>query len=107
MNYYDEIKSKLIDNDIYSKVKDDSKEKHKAITYFEIGKILYEAGSKYGDNIIGEYAKRLVMEVGKKYNKSILFRMKQFYIFFKEEKVTLLAQRLGWNHYIKDNAAIT
>ena len=47
------------------------------------------------------------MEVGKKYNKSILFRMKQFYIFFKEEKVTLLAQRLGWNHYIKDNAAIT
>ena len=29
MNYYNEIKSKLIDNEIYSKVKDYSKERHK------------------------------------------------------------------------------
>ena len=28
MNYYDEIKNKLIDNEIYSKVKDYSKERH-------------------------------------------------------------------------------
>ena len=44
MNYYDEIKNKLIDNEIYSKVKDYSKERHKVITYFEIGKLLNEAG---------------------------------------------------------------
>ena len=40
MNYYNEIKNKLLDNEIYSKVKDYSKERHKAITYFEIGKLL-------------------------------------------------------------------
>lgn len=34
MNYYNEIKNKLIDNEIYSKVKGYSKERHKAITYF-------------------------------------------------------------------------
>ena len=67
MNYYNEIKNKLIDNEIYRKVKDYSKERHKVITYFEIGKLLNEAGGKYGDNIIDEYSKRLVIEVEKKY----------------------------------------
>ena len=66
MNYYDEIKNKLIDNEIYSKVKDYSKERHKVITYFEIGKLLNEAGGKYGDNIIDRYYEKLVIEVGKK-----------------------------------------
>ena len=65
MNYYNEIKSKLIDNEIYSRVKDYSKERHKVITYFDMWKLLNEAGGKYGDNIIGEYSKRLVIEVGK------------------------------------------
>ena len=37
MNYYNEIKKKLIDNEIYTKVKDYSKERYKVITYFEIG----------------------------------------------------------------------
>ena len=60
MNYYSEIKNKLIDNEIYSKVKDYSKERYRVISYFEIGKLLYEAGSKYGDNIIGEYSNKLM-----------------------------------------------
>ena len=46
MSYYDDIKQKLLDNEIYSKVKDYSKERHKVITYFEIGKLLIEAGGK-------------------------------------------------------------
>ena len=98
MNYYNEIKNKLIDNEIYSKVKDYSKERHKVITYFEIGKLLNEAGGKYGDNIIEEYSKKLVMEVGKKYNRSTLFRMKQFYNVFSNEKVAPLVQQLIWSH---------
>ena len=65
MNYYNEIKNKIIDNEIYSKVKDYSKERKRVITYFEIGKLLNEAGGKYGDNIINEYSKKLVIEVGK------------------------------------------
>lgn len=54
MNYYNEIKNKLIDNEIYSKIKDYWKERHKVITYFEIGRLLNETGGKYGDNIIEE-----------------------------------------------------
>ena len=99
MNYYDEIKNKIIDNEIYNKVKDYSKERNKVITYFEIGKLLEEAGSKYGDDIIGEYSNKLVKEVGKKYNKRTLFRMKQFYNVFSNEKVSTMWTQLTWSHY--------
>ena len=101
MNYYNEIKNKLVDNEIYSKVKDYSKERHKVVTYFEIGKLLNDAGGKYGDNIIDEYSKKLVVEVGKKYNRRTLFRMKQFYNMFSDEKVSPLATQLTWSHYIE------
>ena len=100
MNYYDEIKNKLIDNEIYSRVKDYSKERNTVITYFEIGKLLNEAGGKYGDNIIDEYSKKLVLEVGKKYNRRTLFRMRQFYNVFKKEKVSPLVTQLTWSHYL-------
>jgi len=111
MNYYNEIKNRLIDNEVYSRVKDYSKERHKVITYFEIGKLLTEAGGKYGDNIINEYSKKLVIEVGKKYNRRTLFRMKQLYNLFNEEKVSPLVTQLTWTHYlvllsIKDKNAI-
>ncbi len=98
MNYYNEIKNKLIDNEIYSKVKDYSKERNKVITYFQIGKLLTEAGGKYGDKIIDEYSKKLIIEVGKKYNKRTLFRIKQFYNIFNNEKVSTLWTQLTWSH---------
>ena len=65
MNYYNEIKNKIIDNEIYSKVKDYSKERHRVITYYEIGRLLNEAGKGYGKNIIKQYSEKLVIEVGK------------------------------------------
>lgn len=99
MNYYNEIKNKLIDNEVYSKIKDYSKERYKVITYFEIGKLLTEAGGKYGDNIIDEYSKKLVIEVGKKYNRRTLFRMRQFYNIFNNSKVSTLSTQLSWSHY--------
>lgn len=98
MNYYKQIKNKIIDNEVYSKIKDYSKEKHKVLTYFEIGKLLTEAGGKYGDNIIEEYSKKLVVEVGKKYNKRTLYRMKQLYIIFNNEKVSTAWTQLTWSH---------
>ena len=52
MNYYNEIKNKLIDDEVYKKAKDYSKEKHRVIAYFEIVKLLNEAGGRYGENII-------------------------------------------------------
>ncbi len=99
MDYYKEIKNKIIDNEAYEKVKDYSKERHRVITYYEIGKLLNEAGGKYGDNVINEYSKKLVVEVGKKYNRRTLFRMRQFYRTFSNEKVSTLSTQLSWSHY--------
>ena len=53
MKYYNEIKEKLIDNETFLKVKDYSKERHTIITHYEVGKLLFEAGNTYGQDIIG------------------------------------------------------
>ncbi len=100
MNYYNEIKDKLIENEIYAKVKDYSKEKHRVITYFEIGKLLYEAGSKYGDNIIEKYAEKLTIEIGKKYNTRTLRSMRQLYFSFKDDIWKPLVSKLSWTNLL-------
>ena len=100
INYYDEIKEKLLKNEIYAKVKDYSKERNKVLTYFEVGKLLSEAGKEYGKNIIGSYAKKLVNEVGKKYNERYLRYMRQFYDMVLVTKWKPLVSNLTWSHYI-------
>ena len=99
MNYYNEIKQKLVDNEIYEKVKDYSKERNRVITYFEVGRLLSEAGKHYGEDIIGKYSEMLQVEVGKKYNRRTLFRIRQYYIVFSNEKVSQVATKLTWSHY--------
>ena len=99
-NYYDEIKEKLLKNEIYAKVKDYSKERNKVLTYFEVGKLLSEAGKEYGNDIIGQYAEKLVNEVGKKYNCRTLRRIRQFYNIFSDTKWSPMVTKLTWSHYI-------
>ena len=99
VNYYDKIKEKLLKNEIYGKVKDYSKERNKVLTYFEVGKLLSEAGKKYGNDVIGSYAEKLAIEVGKKYNVRTLRRIRQFYNVFKDEKWSPSATVLTWSHY--------
>ena len=101
MNYYNEIKQKLIDNEIYQRVKDYSKERNKVITYFEIGKLLYKAGSVYGENIILKYSEKLMKEVNKNYNYRTLYRMRKLYEVFQNENLTTLLSNLTWSHYIQ------
>ena len=98
-NYYDEIKNELINNEIYKKVKDYSKNRNELSTYYNVGKLLSKAGKKYGEKIIDNYSKKLVVEVGKKYNKRTLFRMRQFYKLIEEQKVSPLATQMTWSHY--------
>ena len=101
MNYYDEIKEKLLKNEIYAKVKDYSKERNKILTYFEVGKLLSEAGKEYGNDIIGSYAEKLAIEVGKKYNVRTLRRFRQFYNIFSNENWSTLSTNLTWSHYVE------
>ena len=99
INYYDKIKNKLIDNEIYNRVKDYSKERNKVITYFEVGKLLDEAGKNYGENIIKEYSLKLINEVGKKFNERTLRRIRQYYRVFCNKKWSPMATKLSWSHY--------
>ena len=101
MDYYNSIKELLIDNELTKKAKDYSKNRSEVYTYYNVGKLLKEAGKCYGDNIIGEYSNKLVVEVGKKYNRRTLFRMRQFYNLFGNQKVSRLATQLSISHYIE------
>ncbi len=99
MNYYNEIKEKLLKSEIYDRVKDYSKDRNKVKVYFEIGKLLNEAGKMYGKNIIKQYSEKLMIEVGKKYNERTLYGMRKFYEVFSNEKLNPLGSKLSWSHY--------
>ena len=80
MNYYNEIKTEIINNEITKKVKDYSKNRSDLNTYYNVGKLLSEAGKHYGEGIIKEYSKRLTKELKKSYKERTLRRFRQFYI---------------------------
>lgn len=101
MNYYNEIKEKLLESEIYDRVKDYAKDKNKVSVYFEIGRLLNEAGKEYGKNIIKQYSKKLMIEVGKNYNERTLYSMRKFYEVFSDEKLKPLVSKLNWTHYIQ------
>ena len=104
MNYYNEIKQELINNEVYKKVKDYSKNRSDLNTYYNVGKLLIEAQggekrAKYGDGLIKEYSKKLTEEIGKGYSTRSLKRMRKFYLYI-EKGTTVLAQ-LSWSHIIE------
>ena len=97
MNYYEEIKNELINNEITKKVKDYSKNKSDLTTRYNVGKLLLEAGKHYGESVIKEYSIKLTNELGKKYDTTTLKRMRQFYLLI--EKGAPLGHQLHWSHY--------
>ena len=97
MNYYNEIKNELINNEINRKVKNYSINKRDLNTYYNVGKMLSEAGKHYGEGIIKEYSKRLTIELGKGYSKRNLWLMLKFYQL--KEKMQTVSAQLSWSHY--------
>ena len=109
--YYESIREYLLNNEITKKVKDYSKNRSDLNTYLNVGKELSEAGKHYGEDIISKYSKSLTAEIGKKYTRSTLFRMRQFYYTFSDEKLAPLVRHLSWSHSLlllplKDNNKI-
>lgn len=96
MNYYNEIKKELLDNELNKKIKDYSKNKYEIQKYYNVGKLLFEAGNNYGDGIIKEYSKKLVTEIGKKYSVRYLFDIRRLYLFAKVHPV---GAQLTMSHY--------
>ena len=70
MNYYNEIKEQLIKSEIYDRA-----------------------------NVIKQYAEKLIVEVGKKYNERTLYWMRKFFEVFSNEKLNPLGSKLSWSHY--------
>lgn len=97
MDYYKEIKKELLDNEINSKVKNYSINKSDLNTYYNVGRILSEAGKHYGEGIIKEYSRQLTIDLGKGYSKRNLWLMLKFYEL--KEKVQTLSAQLSWSHY--------
>ena len=77
MNYYNEIKNELINNEINRKVKNYSINKSDITTYYNVGKILSEAGKHYGEGIIKNYSIKLTNELGKGYSERNLRNIRQ------------------------------
>jgi len=88
MNYYNEIKEQIINNEINKKVKDYSKNKSDLNTYYNVGKLLSEAGKHYGESIIKEYSIKLTNDLGKKYSITTLKYIRQFYVFSKSHSLS-------------------
>ena len=101
-NYYNEIKNELLNNEVYKRVKDYSKNRNELSTYYNVGKLLIKAQggedrAKYGDGLIKEYSEKLTKELGKKYSVTTLKYMRMFYLLI--EKGQPLADQLSWSHY--------
>ena len=99
MNYYESIKQELINNEIYKKVNDYSKNRSDLQTYYNVGKMLSEAGKNYGEGIIKKYSEKLTNELGKGYTVTSLKYMRQFYYLI--DKGQPLAGQLSWSHFIE------
>ena len=96
INYYNEIKTELINNDINRKVKNYSINRSDLNTYYNVGKLLSEAGKHYGEGIIKEYSIKLTKELGKGYTETNLKYFRQFYVFSKSHTV---CDDLSWSLY--------
>ena len=99
MNYYNEIKKELINNEVTKKVKTYSINKSDLDTYYNVGKLLSEAGKHYGEGIIKEYSKRLTNELGKGYSQRNLWMMLKLYNL--GEKMQTLSAQLTYSHYVE------
>ena len=99
MNYYNEIKKELINNEINKTVKKYSINKGDLNTYYNVGKLLLDAGKHYGEGIIKEYSKRLIDDLNIKYDVSSLNKIKKFYILIK--KMATMSPNLSYSHYVE------
>lgn len=91
MNYYNEIKSILVDNAIGRKVREFKSNQKDLESYYNVGKLLVEAQggeekAKYGNELMKEYSKKLTNELGKGYSVRMLQKMRQFIYLLKNRR---------------------
>ena len=104
MDYYNEIKNELIDNELTKKAKDYSKNKSDLFHYYNVGKLLIDAqggekNAKYGNKLIKEYSEKLTYELGKGYSWRNLYNMRLYYIISNANEILQpVAANLTWTN---------
>jgi len=99
MNYYNEIKNELINNEVNRKVKKYLINRSDLNTYYNVGKLLLEASKNYGEGIIKEYSIKLTNDLNIKYDVSSLNKMRKFYNLI--EKMATMSPNLSYSHYVE------
>ena len=97
--YYIEIKNELINNEINRKVKNYLINRSDLNTYYNVGKMLFDAGKHYGEGIIKKYSIKLTTELNKNYSVRLLYKMLKYYNFVLEEKLPTMSAKISWSHY--------
>lgn len=100
MNYYNKIKTKLINNELFKYVKDYSINQNELKTIFDIGELLTkkkQENAKIFNSIISKYANNLSYELSKKITYEELVLMMKFYKAIMEGMT--LNNHLTWFHY--------
>ena len=90
MNYY---------NEITKNVKNYSINRSDLTTYYNVGKLLAEAGKHYGEGIIKEYSDRLSSELNIKYSVRTLYKIIKYFNYMNKQKVPTVSAKLSWSHY--------
>lgn len=88
-NYYNEIKNELINNEVYKKVKDYSKNRNELSTYYNVGKLLIEAQggenrAKYGNGLI----KKILSQIDGRIRKRLYL-----YSLIKNEAILFISRK--------------
>ena len=97
MDYYKEIREEFLRNNIKRRVDNYVRNKNDLMTYYNVGKLLLDAGNQYGESIIKEYSLKLTEELGSGYSQRNLRNMRQFYKV--SQKWQTLSAKLSWSHY--------
>lgn len=101
MDYYVKIKNIVEQKEVNDGVRKLQSNKDTLNAYYEIGRLLVEAQggedkSKYGDNLIKKWSKRLMEIYGKGYSVTHLKYMRKFYIIQKGQPSV---DQLTWTHW--------
>ena len=102
IDYFKNIEELIVENEASKKANALRDNSNTLFTYWNIGKLIVEAQcgekrSKYGDNLINEWGRKLSLKYGNNYDARKLRRMRMFYLQFPI--CGSLSHKLTWTHY--------
>jgi predicted nuclease of restriction endonuclease-like (RecB) superfamily len=98
--YFKQIDELITNRETTRRVRNYVENEETLVTYWHVGKLLSEAGTKYGEGTIKNWSILLTEKYGKGYNYTNLTRMKQFYGIFLNIAAMSQLFRITWSNYV-------